>query len=226
MAVQKKEKLYTADLKKDSAVIAVTIVEDDVELQTLWREYLDTQRGVLCTSSYTTCEEALLHIKSDRPDVILMDINLGRGMSGIAGVRAITKILPDVKILVVTINDDDDSLFESLKAGAHGYFVKSFSLEELLHAIHEIKNTGAAMSPGIGGRVMRYLKREDALDDLTERERQVLRQVCAGYSHKRIASDLDISVDTVKFHIKNIYKKLNVANAAQAGHVAGKNGLV
>jgi DNA-binding NarL/FixJ family response regulator len=207
-------------------VISVTIIEDDVELKDLWGGFLNTQGGVICISSYTNCEDALTHIKKDKPDVVLMDITLNGKMSGVEGVREIKKILPKTKVVMITVNEDDDSVFDSLRAGAGGYLVKNISFQQLLTAITEINHGSPPMSMSVANKIVNYFNKMDAMDELTARERQVLKELCRGQGQKQIADHLKISNDTVKFHLKNIYRKLNVVNAAQAAHVAGKSGLV
>jgi len=205
----------------DNEMIAVTIVEDDVELKEMWADHINSQRGFICVSSYTTCEEAVQNIKKDKPNVVLMDITLAGELNGVDGVRLIRALRPETEIIMATINHDDEMIFEALVAGATGYLVKIISPERLLNAIREVINGGAPMSPDIGRKIVEILREYGGMSELSERERQVLDLICIGKSQKQIADILDITIDTVKFHTKNIYKKLHVANAAEAAYKAG-----
>ncbi len=208
--------------KGRNTVISVTIIEDDVELKDLWADFIDSHRGLVCVSSYTSCEEAIKHVKKDKPNVILMDITLAGKMSGIDGVREIKAVLPDTEILMVTVNEEDDAVFNSLSAGASGYLVKNVSPEHLLAAIQEIHHGGAPMRMDIARKVVQNLRKTDDMKRLSGRERQVLDLLCQGKSQKQVADALGISRETVKFHIKNIYKKLHAGNVAQATFIAGQ----
>lgn len=209
-------------MREKSSVISITIIEDDTELLDLWGDVFQNQRGILLFSSYTNCETALQHLQEDEPDVVLMDIQLDGPMSGIDGVREIKHRLPETDVIMVTVNEDEDAVFDALRAGASGYLLKHVSPDELLHAIQDVHNGGAPMSMSIGSKVVDYFKREDALNTLTDREHQVLKLLCHGNSQKQIAGVLGISLDTVKFHCKHIYQKMGVKNAAEAAYVAGQ----
>jgi DNA-binding NarL/FixJ family response regulator len=197
-------------------VISVTIIEDDVELKDLWGGFLNAQRGVIYISSYANCEDALLHLETDKPDVILMDITLDGRMCGIEGVRRVKQILPETQVIMVTVNDDDDSVFDSLCAGAGGYLIKNISLEQLYQAVLDIKNGAPPLSMSVAAKIVNYFNKRNAMDELTERESQVLKELSCGQGQKQIADHLQISINTVKFHVKNIYRKLNVKNAPEA----------
>lgn len=203
-------------------MISVTIIEDDVELKDLWGAFINSQRGYVFLSSYTNCETALKHIEKEKPDVVLMDITLDGKMNGVQGVRRIKALAPETEIIMVTVNVQEEMVFEALRSGASGYLVKNISPDHLLAAIHDVKNGGAPMRMDIARKVVQSLRQTAGMSRLSDRERQVLDLICRGINQKQAADELNISRDTVKFHTKNIYEKLRVSNAAEAAFIAGR----
>jgi DNA-binding NarL/FixJ family response regulator len=164
------------------------------------------------------------NIEADEPDIVLMDIGLP-GMSGIEGIREIKKKMPQQDIVVLTVHDDDDLVFEALCAGACGYLIKDTPPEKLLEAIREAHHGGAPMSATVARLVVRSFQMEPHAA-LTQREQDILAQLCRGKSYKMIASALFISQDTVRSHIRHIYQKLQVRSKSEAVAKALKERLV
>jgi len=197
-------------------MINVSIIEDDKEIRESLSVLIGQSDGFNCVSHYESCELALSNLASDAPEIILMDINLP-GMTGIEGVKKVKQILPTTEIIMLTISESDDDVFNSLCAGACGYLKKNTPPARLLEAIIEAKNGGAPMSMEIARLVVNSFKPETTLPDaLTARETEVLRKLCQGHSYKMIAGDLFVDINTVKFHIRNIYRKLEVNSKGEA----------
>ena len=205
-------------------VISVAIVEDNDQIRDAFARIIEQAEGFRFLSEYRTAEEALAGIPGEAPDVVLMDINLP-GMSGIECVRKLKAVQPAVQILMLTVFEDSDAVFDSLKAGASGYLVKRTSRADLLEAIEQVYSGGAPMSPHIARMVVRYFNQAprpalggpvpDA-EQLTDREREVLDCLAKGYYYKEIADALSISINTVRKHLKSVYEKLHVHSRTEA----------
>ncbi len=205
-------------------MIHVAIVEDDQEIQQTLALIIDGTPSFSCEHAYQDCESAIPAIEKHRPDVVLMDINLP-GMSGIAGVKRLKQQLPDLNVIMLTVRIDDQSVFDSLCAGASGYLLKHTPPAQLLQAIKEVHEGGAPMSMQIARKVLRSF--HQPIDTpLTERETEVLKRLCEGENYKTIAEALFVSGHTVRTHIKNIYAKLHVNSRAEAVRKAYKNRLI
>jgi len=207
-------------------MITVAIVEDIKDIREGLRLILNASSDFLCVGTYADAETAIPAILGIQPDVVLMDIELP-GMSGINCVRHIKGQAPTIDILMLTVHADDQSVFQSLKAGACGYLTKNTPPHKLLDAIKEVKNGGAPMSSNVARMVVgsfNSFKKPTRL--LTSREQDVLNHLCQGKSYKMIADALYVSQDTVRFHIKNIYKKLQVNSKSEAVIKALKNRIV
>jgi DNA-binding NarL/FixJ family response regulator len=206
-------------------MISVAIVEDDHHIREGIRRYLDLQKGFSCAVVAESVESLLTQIGSDSiPDVVLMDIGLP-GMSGIDGMRLIKEREPDVDIVMLTVYNDWQKIFDSLCAGASGYLLKNTPLEEIRKAIASVRAGGAAMSPEIARKVMDHfnahasgkqgqkMRKPEAM--LTPREREIVIGLVDGLSYKMIADRMDVSIDTIRFHIRNVYRKLHVNSKAE-----------
>ena len=204
---------------------SLVLVEDNKDLreglQIIFNEHRDEFN---CLEMFADGESAVKAIPALKPEVILMDINLP-GMNGIECVRKIRRVLTGADVIMLTVFADDTTVFDSLCAGACGYITKNASPEEILDAIREVKKGGAPMSARIARMVVTSFKGFEATS-LTEREREVLEQLCKGKSYKMVADALFISHDTVRHHIKNIYKKLQVHSVSEAILVAMKKKIV
>ncbi|MBI1806098.1 MAG: response regulator transcription factor [Ignavibacteria bacterium] len=213
----------------DNGTIRVAIVEDDDDMRITLQRFIDNTSGFSCTGAFESCEEALSPIESEGPDVILMDINLP-GMSGIDGVRRIKLFDPHANILMLTVYQDDDNIFRSICAGASGYLLKRTPKDVLLNAIREVHAGGAPMNAGIARRVMELFRKTaaptPAESSLTDREIEILQSLVDGCSYKMIADRHNISIETVRNHIKHIYEKLHVHSKSEAVAKALKERLV
>jgi DNA-binding NarL/FixJ family response regulator len=205
-------------------VIRVAIVEDDADIRLALAELLNSSTGFRCAGAHADCEAAMASMEREPPDVVLMDIMLP-GMSGIEGVAAIRKRFPDVDVLMLTVHPDDRFVYEALAAGATGYLLKESDTERILDAIREVRRGGAPMSRTIARRVVESFHRASE-SPLSEREREVLAQLCQGRGYSDIARALFVSQETVHFHIKNIYRKLQVHSKSAAVARALKDRLI
>lgn len=197
-------------------MIKISIVEDDKEIRESLAILIEGTEGFSCVSHYGSVELALEKIIDDKPDVILMDINLP-GMTGIEGVKLIKEKMPKCEIIMQTISENDKDVFDSLCAGACGYLKKNTPPAKLLDAITEAVKGGAPMNMDIARLVVNSFKPEQNKDNpLTEREKDVLRNLCDGKSYKMIAAELFVDINTIKFHIRNIYRKLEVNSKGEA----------
>ncbi len=196
-------------------MITVSIIEDNVELAEGLKSLINHSEGFNCISNFTSCEEALKRIMIEKPDVLLMDIELAGKINGIEGTKLVKEIYPAVNVIMLTVHEDNDAVFASLKNGAVGYLVKNTSLGELIEGIKEVKNGGAPMSMTIARKVINSFKKQPCPEILTNREKEVLELLCQCKSYQAIANKLFIEKTTVKFHIKNIYSKLHVCNKSE-----------
>lgn len=200
-------------------MINIGIVEDNVKIRNLIQRYLDMQESMSCKTAVDSVEEMLDHLKEhDPPDVMLMDIQLP-GMSGIKGIEIIKKNYPDVEIIMLTVYHDSHKIFDSLVAGASGYLLKHTSLPEIKESIENLVVGGAPMSPQIARKVIEHFNQpapeKKPKSNLTPREQDIVNGLVDGLSYKLIADRYDISIDTVRAHIRNIYKKLHVNSKAE-----------
>ena len=205
--------------------IHVSLVEDDPGVRANLARMIDGAAGFCCKGEYPDGMSALKGIVAERPDVVLMDINLP-GMLGTECVRRLKELAPALPVLMLTVYDDSEQIFKSLQAGATGYLLKRTPKDKLLEAIREIFEGGAPMSRQIARRVVRYfqessqapaaVQRAPEVDTLTEREEQVLAALSKGYAYKEIADLLNISFETVRTYIRTIYDKLHVHSRTQA----------
>lgn len=205
-------------------MITVAIVEDDTDIRESLALLINGTPGFNCISTYRDCETALDGIVDDPPDVVLMDLGLP-GMSGIEGIRLLKEQLDEISLLVLTVHDESKLVFEALCAGACGYLLKETPPAKLLEAIRETHDGGAPMSTQIARMVVGSF-RTNPHAALTQRETEVLEQLCKGKSYKMIADTLFISEETVRRHIKHIYKKLQVGSKSEAVAKALKEKLV
>jgi DNA-binding NarL/FixJ family response regulator len=211
------------------SVIRLAIVEDQPQTREGLAILLRGTEGCSLVGAYGSMEEALLALKTDAPDVALLDIELP-GMSGIEGVRRLKQRYPSIQILMLTVFADNDHVFEAICAGASGYLLKDTPPARLTEAIRELASGGAPMSPEIARKVVGMFSRvapprtED--HKLSPREVDLLKLLAEGHSYKTAAKALSISIDTVRFHIRNIYDKLHVHSKSEAVILALRQGIV
>jgi len=195
-------------------MIHVAIIEDDHVIREGIQDYLNSQTDILCPTAKDSVERFLAILDAENlPAVILMDIGLP-GMSGISGIKIIKEKYPDINIIMLTVYNDSHRIFQSLCAGASGYLLKNIPFSEILEAIKVVNQGGSSMSPQIARKVIDYFH-EDRVkaaskSPLTAKEKEIVLGLVDGLSYKMIADNASISLETVRTHIKNIYKKLHV----------------
>ncbi len=203
----------------DTVPIKVAIVEDDSWIRDSLAGHIRSDGGFSCTGAYPSAEAALSGIPANPPDVILMDINLPK-MSGIDCARELKAALPTAQILMLTVYEDSDKIFNSLLAGASGYLLKRTSRKELMAAIADVHQGNSPMTGHIARKVVQFFNQRGhtgrEIDTLSKREREVLDHLARGVPYKEIADLLSLSIDTVRIHIKGIYSKLHVHSRGEA----------
>ena len=207
----------------------VAVVEDQREIREGLGFLIGRTDGFQVTGVFRSMEDALAGFEREVPDVVLLDIGLP-GMSGIDGARLLKERWPELLILTLTVYDDDDRIFDALCAGASGYLLKKTPPARLVDSLHEVMAGGAPMSPEVAARVVKLFRavRPLAVDavGLTPQEQRLLRLLVEGNSYKTAAASLQTSVNTVGFHMKSIYKKLQVHSKSEAVSRALRGGLV
>ncbi len=212
-----------------AAIIKVAIVEDQRDIREGIGFLINSTEGYKCTGTYASVEDALDRLGGELPDVVLMDIGLP-GMNGIDGIRILKKKWPDLLAITLTVYDDDERIFESLCAGASGYLLKKTPPVKLIEGLKEVMNGGAPMSPEVARRVIRIFKDirppDHADYHLTPHEIRLLRLLVDGHSYKTLATELGSSINTIGFHMRSIYRKLQVHSKSEAVAKAMRNRLV
>ncbi|MFD1140976.1 response regulator [Larkinella insperata] len=211
-------------------MIKVAIFEDHKARRGALKLLIDLQPDMYCIADYENCSGLVENLRYNVPHVVLMDINMPR-VDGITGVKLLQKHYPDTYIIIQTVFDDDEKIFDCLRSGAHGYILKKVSNEKLIDAVKEVVNGGVPMTPSVAKRVLNFFNKnsiESRLSDfnLSSRELDILTELVNGLSHKMIAAKLCISVYTVGNHIKSIYQKLHVHSVSEAVATALQNNLL
>jgi DNA-binding NarL/FixJ family response regulator len=199
--------------------IKISIVDDDEGIRSSLAALIKRAPAFKLVADYPDAESALKDIPRRKPDVVLMDINLP-GMKGVECVRQLKALVPDVQFLMLTVYEDSDSLFNSLKAGASGYLLKRTASARLLDAIRDVCSGGSPMTPQLARRVVQYFSKpaeaESPVAGLTPGEREFLDQLAKGYAYKEIADQMKISIDTVRSYVRAVYEKLHVHSRTEA----------
>ena len=199
--------------------ITVSIVEDNEKLRGTLARVLNRADGFSCLSQYGSAEDAIKDLPNTKPEVVLMDINLP-GINGVECVRQLKKILPQIQIMMLTVYEDTENIFDALSAGANGYLLKRTSSAELLDAIREVHRGGSPMTTHIARKVVQSFQRnapaQPVENNLSDREQQVLTLLSQGLMYKEIADKLQISYETVHTYIRRIYEKLQVRTRTEA----------
>ena len=195
-------------------------MDDEVDLRENIAGYVDSSKGFRCLGVHSSAEEALENLPKEKPDVVLMDINMG-GMNGIECVRLLKPKLPDTQIVMLTVFEDTEKIFAALAAGASGYLLKRLAPSKLLEAIREVHEGGSPMSAPIARKVVLSLQPVpaapgDETTALSPREREVLDGLAEGQAYKQIADKLGVSIHTVRNYIRRIYEKLHVQTRTEA----------
>jgi DNA-binding NarL/FixJ family response regulator len=210
-------------------MIRVLIYEDNPQLREGLTMLIDGSDGFNVVASYKNCNNVIPELGAWKPDVILMDIDMP-GVNGIEGLKKIREQNQDVKVLMLTVFDDNKNVFEALKNGANGYLLKKTPPAKLLEYISDVASGGAPMTSSIATQVLKMFselpQRSNNEYNLSEREKQVLQLLVNGYSYKMIANEMFIAIDTVRSHIKKIYEKLQVNSKSEAVAKAFKDKLI
>lgn len=200
--------------------ISIVIIEDNLYLRSAWQAVLEDVDDFLLLDSYDSCEAALEAESIDHADVLLLDIGLP-GMSGIEGISRMSLRNPNLLIIMITIHDDDQHVFDAICAGAVGYLLKSTSPDELILAIRQALSGGSPMTPNIARKVIASFQsprepRAAAEVRLNDQQQEVLSRLAEGKSYAKIAEELSLSVHGVRYHLRNIYEMLHVKNRSEA----------
>jgi len=199
-------------------MIKVVIIEDIKEIREGLQMLINGSEGFMCARTFANAEDAIEQLPGIGPDVTLMDINLP-GMNGIEAVRKLKPLCSSTQFIMSTVYEDDESIFESLKAGASGYLLKNTAPARILDSIMEVYQGGSPMSGQIARRVIASFQHKDSIDDselLTQREKEILKSLAKGLRYKEIAAELNIGLETVRTHARNIYEKLQVQSRTEA----------
>jgi DNA-binding NarL/FixJ family response regulator len=219
----------TTTQQPPSAVVKVAIIEDRREIREGLATLIDMTGGFRCTGRYGSVEDALVKIASDVPDVLLSDIGLP-GMDGIEGVRILKGRYPNLLVLMLSVYDDDERIFDALCAGATGYLLKKTPPARLIESLNDVVAGGAPMSPEVARRVVTLFRDfrppKHADYDLTPHETRLLKLLVEGHNYKTAAFELNVSVNTVSFHLKKIYEKLQVHSKSEAVAKALRDHLI
>jgi DNA-binding NarL/FixJ family response regulator len=224
-----------SDMDRDSTtasqtkVIRVAIVEDRREIREALVAIIDGTEGFRCVGNFRTMEQALAEIGRELPDVVLSDIGLP-GMSGIEGIAILKERYPEMLLLMLTVYEDDERIFDALCAGACGYLLKRTSPARLLESLREAVQGGSPMSPEVARRVVELFRDfrppEKADYQLTPHETRLLKLLVEGHTYKTAAAELNVSINTISFHMKHVYEKLQVHSKSEAVAKALLNRLV
>jgi DNA-binding NarL/FixJ family response regulator len=200
-------------------MISISIVDDEKRLCQSIAAFLNSSPGFRCVSVYGNAEAALQHLPKDKPDVVLMDINMA-GMDGIECVRHLKVSMPQVQIMMLTVYEDTEQIYKALAAGATGYLLKRLEPDDLLQAIRDVQAGGSPMSNLIARKVVASFQKARRFggeeNPLSSREQMVLDCLAKGLAYKQIADELNISINTIRTHLRHIYEKLHVQSRTEA----------
>ncbi len=215
--------------EEGKAIIKIAIVEDIRDIREGLATLIDFTEGFACSGNYRSMEDAIPRINGNVPDVLLSDIGLP-GMTGIEGVKILKEKYPDLTVLMLTVYDDDDRIFDAICAGANGYLLKRTPPAKLLENIREAVSGGAPMSPEVAFRVIKLFRDfrppEKFEHDLTPHEMRLLKLLVEGHNYTTAAVELKVSYNTIKFHMRHIYEKLQVHSKSEAVAKALQNRIV
>lgn len=210
-------------------MIKLLIYEDNPQLREGLTMLIDGSEGFSVLAAFKNCTNVAQEIRTFRPDVVLMDIDMP-GVNGLEGLKIIRQTDDQVKVLMLTVFDDHQNIFEALKSGANGYILKKTPPAKLLEYIHEASTGGAPMTSSVAAQVLKMFSQlQPTVENdynLTDREKEVLQWLVNGYSYKMIAAEMFIAMDTVRSHIKKIYEKLHVNSKSEAVAKAFRDKIV
>jgi DNA-binding NarL/FixJ family response regulator len=212
-----------------TATLKIGIIEDQPKIREGLRSLIDGTDGYRCVGSFGSMEEALAKVNSDLPDVLLVDIGLP-GMSGIEGTRRLKDQHPGLAVMMLTVYDDDRRIFDAMCAGACGYLLKKTPPARLLESLKEVVGGGAPMSPEVARRVVALFREirppDEANYQLTPHEIRILALLVEGYNYKTAGDELGVSINTIRFHMRSIYEKLQVHSKSEAVAKALRNRVI
>jgi len=206
-----------------SNLTTISIVDDEVGLRQSIIRYLNVTKEFRCLSQYDSAEDALVHLPNDKPNIVLMDIKMS-GMDGIECVKQLKSLMPDVEVIMLTVFEDADLIFNALRAGATGYLLKRQPPGKLVEAIREVLAGGSPMSTIIARKVVQFVKNSNNSGKigagnsilLSDRQRQVLDLLASGQPYKLIADTMGVSIHTVRSYVRRTYEKLQVHSRTEA----------
>lgn len=212
----------------ETRTIKIAIVEDLREIREGLARLINATPGFRCTGAYASMEDALEKLPHNLPNLVLSDIGLP-GIDGISGIHILKERYPNLLILMLTVYDDNERIFDALCAGACGYLLKKTPWEKVVEALKEAVEGGSPMSPEVARRVINVFREikppKEASYELTPHEVRLLRMLVEGHSYKTAAAELHVSVNTIKFHLRHIYDKLQVHTKSEAVAKALRHGL-
>lgn len=199
--------------------ISLAIVEDLDEVREGLQQFISLNKEFLILDTFKTAEEAVYELPKLKPDIVIMDINLP-GMNGIGCIKEVKNKIPETQFMMFTVYENDEKVFEALKAGASGYLLKNTGLLQMIEALKELHSGGSPMSANIARKLVTVFREQelhfDNVEGLSPRENEILQCLSKGLLYKEIAEQLSISVSTVRQHIHKIYEKLHVQNRTEA----------
>lgn len=206
-------------------MIRVAIIEDNEQYKKAINIVLQLEPSLQVVHTLSNCNEMIGRFQAETPDIVLMDIDMP-GINGIQGVWEIKKVFPDIRIIMLTVFEDEEKIFGALKAGANGYLLKKDNPQKIIDSIFAVSKGESVMNGIIASKVLEYfqqsMQKQIEQSSLTEREKQILELLINGFSYKEIASSIIISVETLNSHIKNIYRKLNVHSRSELSAKYGR----
>jgi DNA-binding NarL/FixJ family response regulator len=208
--------------------LSVVLYEDNVRLRQSLELLLVDAEGYEVTGSFADCDNVMIDMELCKPQLVIMDIDMP-GIGGIEGVKKIKQTYPEVKVVMHTVFDDDNRIFDSICAGADGYLLKNTPPLKLIQSLQDLMEGGAAMSPFVAQKVFQHFRNNNKIAEdfhLSPREKEILELLVKGNSYKMIADKSNISIDTVKKHLQNIYHKLHVSCGTEAVAMALKHKIV
>jgi DNA-binding NarL/FixJ family response regulator len=210
-------------------MIRVVIFEDNPDFIDSLSELINNSRGIELVAVYNNCKNIIKNVAFHRPDVILMDIDMPIE-NGLQGLRSLRSSGNEVIVLMLTVFDDNERVYQAICYGASGYILKRTAPEKIIDAIHEANTGGAPMTPSVAKQVLKLFsqpfQKSEELQTLTPREFDVLSYLVRGYSYKMAAGEMNVSIETLRYHIKNIYSKLHINSKSEAVAKAIQNKLV
>jgi DNA-binding NarL/FixJ family response regulator len=199
-------------------MISICIIEDIPEIQKGLQSIIDIDNRFCLLKCFSNAEDAIAELPELVPNIVIADINLP-GKTGIECVHTIKEIVPAIQFIMFTIYEDNDQVFEAIKAGANGYILKNTPPEKIIESLIDLSEGGSPMTPKIARKVIANMQKTDAsthIEELTHRENEVLQLLSKGFLYKEIADKLEIATSTVKRHLSHIYQKLQVQNKTEA----------